>query len=197
MAKKQAKRAPAKKAPAKKAPTKRAPTKQAPAKRARTAPQTTETIDRSPGLELQAEPLTATPDPPSRLGKHGAACWRRIAPLLVEARVLTRLDLDAMEALCHQWHDYLDWHLRLMDDPDLAIVEYESGARQKSPEATLRDAAYDRWLRLLPRFGLAPEFRRKLKKLKEQPFAGARNDNRQTSSVDPVAAFAAEKYAEE
>jgi P27 family predicted phage terminase small subunit len=182
---------------AKKTPAKKAPAKRAPAKRSRPASKASVTVDRSPGLELQAEPLTQTPDPPSRLGKHGVACWKRIAPLLVEARVLTRLDLDALEALCHQWHDYLDWHLKLKDDPDLAIVEYESGARQKSPEASLRDAAYDRWLRLLPRFGLAPEFRRKLKKLKEQPFAGARNDHPQTSSVDPVAAFAAAKYSEE
>lgn len=159
-----------------------------------------ETIDQTDGLaglELRAEPLTETPAAPDRLGEHGRACWTRIAPLLVEARVLTRLDLDALEALCHQWHDYLRWHLALIADPDLSIVEYESGARQKSPEATLRDAAYDRWLRLLPRFGMAPEFRRKLKKLKEQPFAGSRNDNRQTSSVDPVAEFARRKYAED
>jgi P27 family predicted phage terminase small subunit len=188
----------AKKTTKKKTPSKRAAPKAAPRpSRKRARPEQIEQTNGLAGLELRAEPLTETPPAPERLGEHGRACWTRIAPLLVEARVLTRLDLDALEALCHQWHDYLRWHLALIADPDLAIVEYESGARQKSPEATLRDAAYDRWLRLLPRFGLALEFRRKLKKLKEQPFAGARNDNRQTTSIDPVAEFARQKYAED
>jgi P27 family predicted phage terminase small subunit len=177
----------AKKAAPVKRPTKK-PTKKAPAKRSPT--------DESILCELQAEPLTVVPDPPARLGEYGSSCWRRIAPLLVESRVLTRLDLDALEALCHQWHDFLSWHTAIQKDPDLAIVEYESGARQKSPEASLRDAAYDRWLRLLPRFGLAPEFRRKLKKLKEQPFAGARGAGRETAGIDPVAEFARGKYSD-
>jgi len=175
---------------AKKIPTKppAAGRKKAPGKRA--------VLEESVLCELQAEPLTVVPDAPARLGEYGSSCWRRIAPLLVEARVLTRLDLDALEALCHQWHDYLSWHTLIQADPTKAIVEYESGARQKSPEATLRDAAYDRWLRLLPRFGLAPEFRRKLKKLKEQPFAGARGAGRETTGTDPVAEFARGKYGE-
>ena len=170
------------------------PTKKVPAAGRKKAPGRRETTDESELCELQAEPLTVVPDPPARLGEYGSRCWRRIAPLLVESRVLTRLDLDALEALCHQWHDYLSWHMRLQADPDLAIIEYESGARQKSPEATLRDAAYDRWLRLLPRFGLAPEFRRKLKKLREQPFAGARGSGRENTGLDPVAEFARGKY---
>jgi len=140
-----------------------------------------------------AEPMTAAPPAPERLGDHGRDCWVRLCPLLVELRLLSPLDLEALEALCHQWHDYLTWHLQIQKDPTRAIVEYESGARQKSPEATLRDAAYDRWLRLLPRFGLSPEYLRKLKRLK--PPAGSRGQT--DSKVDPVAAFAAQKYGGE
>lgn len=115
--------------------------------------------------------------------------------MLVELRLLTRLDLEALEALCHQWHDYLTWQLLIQRDPDRAIVEFESGARQKSPEATLRDSAYDRWLKLLPRFGLSPEHRRKLKRLKEST-GGGRGSRPQTPEVDPVAAFARQKYGD-
>lgn len=144
-------------------------------------------------LVLLAEPLTAVPPPPDRLSGHGRTCWIRVCPLLLELRLLTALDLEALEAMCHQWHDYLTWHLLIQADPERAIVEFESGARQKSPEATLRDSAYDRWLKLLPRFGLSPEHLRKLKRLKE-PAAGGR---RAQVEVDPVAAFAAAKYSEE
>lgn len=143
-------------------------------------------------IQLLAEPLTEAPEPPERLGKHGRQCWERIVPLLVELRLLTALHLEALEALCHQWHDYLTWQLAIQKKPELAIVEYESGARQKSPEATLRDSAYDRWLKLLPRFGLSPEHLRKLKRLKEPPSGG--RGARARDEVDPVAAFARQKY---
>jgi len=155
----------------------------------------TPAADKSMELLLQAEPLTAMPAAPERLGTHGLQCWRRIGPLLVELRVLTRLDLEALEALCHQWNDYLTWQLEIQENPDKAIVEYESGARQKSPEATLRDSAYDRWLKLLPRFGLSPEHRRKLKRLKES-VGGGRGHRPSSDTGDPIAAFARAKYGD-
>jgi P27 family predicted phage terminase small subunit len=145
-------------------------------------------------LGPQCEPLTTVPAVPARLGAHAADCWRRLTPLLVDLKLLTPLDLEALEALCHQWQDYLVWHLMIQADPKLAIVEFDSGARQKSPEATLRDSAYDRWLKLLPRFGLSPEHLRKLRRLKEPASAG-RGDRRVTE--DPVAAFARRKYTDE
>lgn len=189
MAKKRTK----KKAPAKQTPSTRPARKRAAAKTTRGAASTPPS--EPDVLELLAEPLTAAPEPPERLGTHGVACWRRLTPLLVELRVLTRLDLEALEAMCHQWHDYLTWQLMIQADPALAIVEYESGARQKSPEASLRDAAYDRWLKLLPRFGLSPEHRRKLKKLKESGGGSTRGSSPDVGR-DPVAEFAAAKYAE-
>lgn len=146
----------------------------------------TSRTEKTDALLPASEPLQVAPDAPDRLGDHGRTCWRRIAPLLVELRLLTRLDLETLEALCHQWHDYMTWHMLLRRDPQRAIVEFESGARQKSPEATLRDSAYDRWLKLLPRFGLSPEARRKLKRLKEPAAVEG----------DPVAAFARQKYEE-
>lgn len=142
-------------------------------------------------LPTLAEPLDAVPTAPQRLGTEGRLCWARLCPLLVELRLLTALDLEALEALCHQWDDYLTWHMMIQRDPQRAIVEYESGARQKSPEATLRDSAYDRWLKLLPRFGLSPEHLRKLKRLKE-PAVG--RGGRAQVETDPVAAFARRKY---
>lgn len=151
--------------------------------------------DASDDIVLLAEPLTEPPAAPQRLGSHGRQCWERIVPLLVELRLLTALHLEALEALCHQWHDYLTWHLAIQADPDKAIVEFDSGARQKSPEATLRDSAYDRWLKLLPRFGLSPEHLRKLKRLKEPAPATGRG-SRARDDFDPVAAFARQKYEE-
>lgn len=146
-------------------------------------------------LAMLAEPLEAEPPVAERLGSHGRQCWQRIAPLLVDLRLLTPLDLEALEALCHQWDDYLTWHLAIQRDPSLAIVEYESGARQKSPEASLRDSAYDRWLKLLPRFGLSPEHLRKLRRLKEP--SGSRGGSPGQVETDPVAEFARQKYVSE
>jgi P27 family predicted phage terminase small subunit len=137
-------------------------------------------------------PLTMPPPAPARLGTYGRECWERIAPLLVDLRVIRMMDLEALEALCHQWHEYLVWHMQILADPTRAIVSYEgSGSRQKSPEATLRDSAYDRWLKLLPRFGLSPEHLRKLSKLKP---AVASRRTQTDDEPDPVAKFARRKY---
>jgi P27 family predicted phage terminase small subunit len=143
-------------------------------------------------LASHVEPLTAAPKAPARLGTYGRECWQRLAPLLVELKLIRAMDLEALEAMCHQWHEFLTWHLIILEDPERAIVEYgESGARQKSPEATLRDSAYDRWLKLLPRFGLSPEHLRKLTKLK--PAASGRRVHTE-DDPDPVANFARRKY---
>jgi P27 family predicted phage terminase small subunit len=46
------------------------------------------------------EPLTQVPEPPELLGDEGRAAWERIGGELVQRRVLTGLDLDALTMLC-------------------------------------------------------------------------------------------------
>ena len=185
------KRTPAKKATPAKASGSKATT---PGKRTRTpTPAAAPTEDEPISI---CDPLTSPPDAPETLGVHGLRCWRRIAPLLVEHRLLTPLDLEALEALCHQWNEYITWQLAITEDPDLAVVNFENGVRQKSPEATFRDSAYDRWLRLLPRFGLAPEYLAKVRKITGSGGGtpAGRSAKRSQAKGAAIGDFAARKY---
>jgi len=144
-----------------------------------------------PDNEPQAELFDEAPPAPDRLGEHGKAYWERITPLLVDQHLLTKLDLEALEAMCHWWNEYITWQVKIQDDPKLAVISYPGGARQKSPESTFRDNAYTNFLKLVPRFGLTPENMRKVKKLNGPSTAGA------SSGVDPISAFASQKYEDE
>jgi len=141
--------------------------------------------------ELQAEPLTEPPAAPDRLGTHGLGYWRRIAPLLVELRLLTALHLDTLEILCHWYDVFMVKHVALSKNPSLETFETDSGYQQKTPAAAMRDKAYEHWTKLLPRFGLTPEALKKLKRLKEPAAGSGRSSG---PPADPVAAFAASKY---
>lgn len=147
---------------------------------------------------LVIEPLTATPDVPDSLDDVGRRYWMQVAPLLVEHRLLTLLDLSALEALAHAWSEYVAWQKKLQANPALAIVEYEKGARQISPEAVLRDKAFLRWLKIAPRFGLSPEAMRKLDRL-AAPAGGKRSSKgaSRAAQQDTIAEFASGKTAAE
>ena len=58
----------------------------------------------------EAEPTLLTADqalqPPEHLEPASAEVWRRLAPRLQRARLLTELDLEELEILCDSYADY-------------------------------------------------------------------------------------------
>lgn len=53
-----------------------------------------------PQIKTHGDALVKTPNAPSWLTKDGKAEWRRVAPILVERRVLTEADLGTLESYC-------------------------------------------------------------------------------------------------
>jgi phage terminase small subunit len=88
-------------------------------------------------------PAASGMEPPDWIGSFGIDLWRRLAPVLVPAGLLTAGDLPAFEQLCQ---------------------EYDTIRRNK-----LCGPARDRYRRLLVEFGLTPSARSRLKSAVEPP----------------------------
>ncbi|KYH00125.1 phage terminase small subunit P27 family [Bradyrhizobium sp. DOA1] len=55
---------------------------------------------RKPQLVGDASALNASTKPPAWLSKHAKAEWRRVAPILIDRRILTDTDLTSLEHYC-------------------------------------------------------------------------------------------------
>ncbi len=103
-----------------------------------------------------AKPLSKAPAVPPKLkGDYAVAYWKRITKELVEARTITPLHLEALEALCRQWQDYrsaADWC-----DENETFVTYESGHVAEHPMVRMRQTAFANLIKLWPKFGLTPK----------------------------------------
>jgi len=55
---------------------------------------------RKPELVADANALDGSTKPPTWLSKHAKAEWRRVAPILVDRRILTDTDLTSLEHYC-------------------------------------------------------------------------------------------------
>lgn len=54
-----------------------------------------------PNLSSDPSGMATVPRPPSWLSKDAKAEWRRVAPLLIERRILTDADLGTLENYCN------------------------------------------------------------------------------------------------
>jgi phage terminase small subunit len=88
-------------------------------------------------------PGAGAPDPPAWLGNFGVDIWKRLAPVLASAGLLSLGDVPAFEQLCD---------------------EYDTIRRDP-----LNSAARDRYRRLLVEFGLTPSSRSRIKSTVEPP----------------------------
>lgn len=109
-------------------------------------------------------PKVELPACPSFLGTHARAEWRRIAPHLVTAGLVTQLDRAALAGYCQAWGEWAQLELRcreLMTEKgaEALIDRTPSGYKQVSALAQARDRAFDRMLRAAREFGLSPSSR--------------------------------------
>lgn len=138
---------------------------------------------KAPARKAKAQPLDAVPEPPEGLGEFGRQYWQRLAPLLVEARILTPLHLESFGVLCETWQSY-----RTLTDYLGALKDWtfttDKGYMAEIPQVRLRQVALLTLQRLWPKFGLTPEALAKLNK-----HGGARGKR-----LTPLEEFAASKY---
>jgi len=102
------------------------------------------------------------------MGEYGAKLWRKIAPELLKAGVLTEWDRSSFETLCSSYH------MMRKAEAELALdgltVRDDRGGTKKHPAAAIFKAASDTYSKHAELFGLSPLSRQRLDvKAKEEP----------------------------
>lgn len=90
-------------------------------------------------------------------GKEAREYWKRIIPELVKARSITALHLEALEALCREWQNYLDHTEWIENNPDKLVIQFESGFESEALRVRLAQRCFNNLTKLWPKFGLTPD----------------------------------------
>jgi P27 family predicted phage terminase small subunit len=113
-------------------------------------------------------PLATPPQVPAKMPQcprhlHGAARaeWKRLAPQLFEAGLLTELDVTALAALCSTWALWTEAKERL--ESEGLTVSVRGGAVRPSPWIAIASRAQRDMQLLQAEFGLTPASRSRVK----------------------------------
>jgi P27 family predicted phage terminase small subunit len=114
---------------------------------------------RNPAEPQLPAPADVFAVPPAELDGHVAAGaeWRRLAPLLLRARVVTDADRGALVALCLEWDRYLQAteEIRVKG----MVIAAPSGYPMVNPYCSIASRALAACNRLWPELGLTPSSR--------------------------------------
>ena len=133
--------------------------------------------DRNPGSEPEAKRLDAAPPPPPCLNKWGKAMWKDLTAQLIAMKVVTAVDLIALEACCTQYGLYRElqdaiYHIdeeveldgkRTIRRRKRSLAEYMAGRNsQTMPEYVQMKGAFALLRQYLSEFGLTPAARNRI-----------------------------------
>ena len=121
--------------------------------------------DREPKNPAILEPQA--PKPPKGMSQPGRACWRRIVPKLVAARILTELDRELLAAYCECWAMY--WDLKTIVHKEGYTTTTHKGNVIQHPLVGSMNKMLDSLIRLGREFGLTPASRSRIEALPEPP----------------------------
>lgn len=130
-------------------------------------------LEGNPGKQKlnEFEPVFATPpktpSPPTWLLKEAKKEWKKLAPTLIAAGVLTNADLDAFAALCQNYALYIETDKKITESGKNAegvyqLQQADSGYLSIHPMLSLRSKYFEQWRRSLGDFGLTPASRNKI-----------------------------------
>lgn len=108
------------------------------------------------------------PDPPAGLPEVAATEWRRIAPILSNYRLLSDLDLTALEAYCRVYARWLEAEAKL-DERDSLVFRTTTGYEAQSAYLNIVNMCLKQMQSLMAEFGMTPATRERLKALSNQP----------------------------
>lgn len=114
----------------------------------------------------EPQPTVEAPSCPSWLGKEAKREWRRVVPLLLENRVLTKLDRAALAAYCEAYQAWYD-AVRLLAAEGVTFSS-PNGHVCVRPEVAIRDRSRDSMVKYLVQFGMSPSSRRKVAQIKPE-----------------------------
>lgn len=108
------------------------------------------------------------PDPPSGLPGGAADEWRRIAPVLSGYRILSDLDLTALEAYCRVYARWLEAE-RLLDASGELVFTTQTGYQTQSAYLNIINQCLKQMQSFMAEFGMTPATRERLKAIANQP----------------------------
>jgi len=97
---------------------------------------------------------------PAGLSARGKKVWRKVAPMLQEAGLLTDLDVLALKGLCDAYADYEEHREQVQRTSP--IIKTASGYPIQNPYIALERKAWDKFTRLMAEFGMTPSSRTRL-----------------------------------
>ena len=108
------------------------------------------------------------PDPPVGLPQDAATEWRRIAPILSGYRLLSDLDLTALEMYCRVYARWLDAERRLEESGEL-VFRTQTGYETQSAYLNIINQCFKQMQSLMGEFGMTPATRERLKAIANAP----------------------------
>lgn len=106
-----------------------------------------------PHLVVDNGPVRRVPSAPGWLSKDGKAEWRRVVPILVERRILTRADLGSLENYCVAIGQVREMERHLQGHGHVVEVE---GVMKRNPAVGIQSDAMTRARLLAAELGLTP-----------------------------------------
>jgi P27 family predicted phage terminase small subunit len=108
--------------------------------------------------EPKPEPVTTT-DPPDFLDATAKTEWLRVAPLLKDLGLLTKVDTVALAAYCQAVSDYIAANKALAKSTTFTTP---NGYVQPRPEVSIKRTAAAHILRFCQEFGMTPSSRARM-----------------------------------
>lgn len=108
------------------------------------------------------------PDPPHGMPALAEQEWRKMAPILSGYRLLSDLDLTALEAYCRVYARWLDAEQRLDDSGELVFTT-QSGYQTQSAYLNIINQCIKQMQSLMAEFGMTPATRERLKAIASAP----------------------------
>lgn len=114
---------------------------------------------------IEILPPPEEPKPPAWLGKQAKKEWKRLCPIVFQAKVLTDADLAAFAAYCSSYEIWVEAEKKIqatrdgVNAPLVLNYEDEKGIRRPIPEVAIAENAKKQMLVFAREFGLTPSSR--------------------------------------
>lgn len=108
----------------------------------------------------EPKPAAALPTCPAHLCPSAKAEWKRLAHLLHDIGLLSKLDRTILAGYCQSYGRWVEAEKKLMDSP--AILKMPSGYVQQNPWLTIANKQLELMHRYMVELGLTPAARSKV-----------------------------------
>lgn len=116
----------------------------------------------------EPEPDIAMPKPPNHLNEIAIKEWNRMAPLLLNLRLMTKNDMAAFASYCVTYARWVEAEISLNDGNGLIFCT-QTGYQQQRPEIGVANQAMTLMHKFLVEFGMTPSSRARLEVPQEPP----------------------------